>query len=31
MLTALGIAFFVIAILASIGLHEMGHLLPAKR
>lgn len=31
MLTLLGIAFFVVAILASIGLHEMGHLVPAKR
>ena len=27
----LGVAIFVVAILASIGLHELGHLIPAKR
>ncbi|MCB9412837.1 MAG: site-2 protease family protein [Actinobacteria bacterium] len=31
MLTLLGITIFVLAILASIGLHELGHLMPAKR
>lgn len=31
MLTFLGILLFVVAILFSIGLHEMGHLLPAKK
>ncbi len=31
MLTILGITIFVLAILASIGLHELGHLVPAKR
>ena len=28
---ALGVIFFVVAILASIGLHEVGHMVPAKR
>jgi len=28
---ALGVIVFVVAILASIGLHEFGHLIPAKR
>lgn len=28
---ALGVAIFVIAILASIGLHELGHMIPAKK
>ncbi|MEI5675761.1 MULTISPECIES: M50 family metallopeptidase [Nocardioides] len=27
----LGVAIFVVAILVSIGLHELGHLIPAKR
>ena len=27
----LGVAIFVFAILASIGLHELGHMIPAKR
>jgi membrane-associated protease RseP (regulator of RpoE activity) len=27
---ALGVVFFIVAILASIGLHELGHLIPAK-
>ncbi len=31
MLTAIGVIVFVVAILASIGLHEMGHLVPAKK
>jgi membrane-associated protease RseP (regulator of RpoE activity) len=31
MLTILGIALFAVAILVSIALHEVGHLLPAKR
>lgn len=31
MLTALGIALFVLGILVSIALHEVGHLVPAKR
>ncbi len=28
---ALGVVLFVVAILASIGLHELGHMIPAKR
>ena len=28
---ALGVLFFVVAILVSIGLHEVGHMVPAKR
>ncbi|MEZ5092225.1 RIP metalloprotease [Nocardioides sp.] len=28
---ALGVLFFVFAILASIGLHEVGHMVPAKK
>ncbi|MDQ4052660.1 MAG: site-2 protease family protein [Actinomycetota bacterium] len=28
---ALGVVIFVVAILASIGLHELGHLVPAKK
>ncbi len=28
---ALGVVIFVVAILASIGLHEFGHLIPAKK
>ena len=28
---ALGVLIFVVAILASIGLHELGHLIPAKK
>jgi membrane-associated protease RseP (regulator of RpoE activity) len=31
MLYALGVVFFVVGVLASIGLHEIGHLVPAKR
>ena len=31
MLSALGIALFALGILASIALHEVGHLVPAKR
>lgn len=31
MLTLLGITIFVLAILASIALHELGHLTPAKK
>lgn len=31
MLTAIGIVLFVLAILLSIALHEVGHLVPAKR
>ncbi|MDP3891567.1 site-2 protease family protein, partial [Nocardioides sp.] len=27
----LGVLIFVVAILASIGLHELGHMIPAKR
>ena len=27
----LGVLFFVVAILASIGLHEFGHMIPAKK
>jgi membrane-associated protease RseP (regulator of RpoE activity) len=27
----LGVVFFVVAILASIGLHEFGHMIPAKK
>jgi membrane-associated protease RseP (regulator of RpoE activity) len=27
----LGVLFFVVAILASIGLHELGHMIPAKK
>jgi membrane-associated protease RseP (regulator of RpoE activity) len=27
---ALGVVFFIVAILVSIGLHELGHLVPAK-
>jgi membrane-associated protease RseP (regulator of RpoE activity) len=27
----LGVAIFVVAILASIGLHELGHMIPAKK
>ncbi len=28
---ALGVVIFVVAILASIGLHELGHMIPAKK
>ena len=28
---ALGVVLFVVAILASIGLHELGHMIPAKK
>lgn len=31
MLTAVGVIVFVLAILASIALHELGHLVPAKK
>ncbi|MEQ6900150.1 site-2 protease family protein [Nocardioides sp. YIM 152588] len=31
LLYLLGVVVFVVAILASIGLHELGHLIPAKR
>ena len=31
MLTAIGIVIFAIAILASIALHELGHMVPAKK
>ena len=31
LLYALGVILFVAAILASIGLHELGHMIPAKR
>lgn len=31
LLYLLGVVFFVVAILASIGLHELGHMIPAKR
>ncbi len=31
LLYALGVVIFVVAILASIGLHELGHMIPAKR
>ena len=27
----LGVVIFVVAILASIGLHELGHMIPAKK
>ncbi len=30
-LYALGVVLFVVAILVSIGLHELGHMIPAKR
>ncbi len=30
MLSALGIAFLVVGLMVSIGLHELGHLVPAK-
>ncbi|MFC5179070.1 M50 family metallopeptidase [Nocardioides taihuensis] len=30
LLYTLGVVFFVLAILASIGLHELGHMIPAK-
>ena len=28
---ALGVVLFVVAILASIGLHELGHMIPARK
>ena len=31
LLYTLGVVTFVVAILASIGLHEFGHLIPAKK
>jgi RIP metalloprotease RseP len=31
LLFLLGVVLFVVGVAASIGLHEMGHLLPAKR
>ena len=31
LLYTLGVLFFVVAILVSIGLHELGHMIPAKR
>ena len=31
MLQALGIAFLVVGLMVSIGLHELGHMVPAKR
>lgn len=31
MLLAVGIIVFVVALLASIGLHELGHMIPAKK
>ena len=31
MLSALGIAFLVVGLMVSIALHELGHLVPAKR
>ena len=31
MLTAIGVLIFVVGILAAIGLHEMGHMIPAKK
>ncbi len=31
LLYVLGVVIFVVAILASIGLHELGHMIPAKR
>ncbi|WP_183095948.1 M50 family metallopeptidase [Nocardioides stalactiti] len=31
LLYALGVIIFVVAILVSIGLHELGHMIPAKR
>ena len=30
LLYLLGVVAFVVAILASIGLHELGHMIPAK-
>ena len=31
LLYTLGVLVFVVAILASIGLHELGHMIPAKK
>ena len=31
LLYTLGVVFFVVAILVSIGLHELGHMIPAKK
>ena len=31
MLSALGIAFLVVGLVVSIALHELGHMVPAKR
>ena len=30
-MTLLGILFLVVALLVSVGIHELGHLVPAKR
>ena len=31
LLYTLGVLFFAVGLLASIGLHELGHLMPAKK